>query len=271
MAFRVAERVRCAVQEYPFEGQESMPGGTLTISVGVSSYPSKAKTDSDLIKNADDACYRAKFLMKNRVEAYHSILEEIQNDVDESAKEIIASIKTLIAVINAKDKYTYRHVERVVYYCDLLANRLNLSDAEKKIFIYAAYLHDIGKINIPEEILMKANPLTQEEWETLKQHPRNAVEIIRNVPALKDAVPIIEQHHERFDGAGYPSGLKGKEINCLASLLTVADSFDAMTSLRPYQQKKSYPDAIEELGRCSGTQFDPEAVQVFIGTIQDIL
>ncbi len=271
VAFRVAERVRSAVQEYPFEGQESMPGGVLTISVGVSSYPSKARSDAELIKNADDACYRAKFLMKNRVEAYHSILEELQNDVEESAKEIIASIKTLIAVINAKDKYTYRHVERVVYYCDLLANKMDLCEGEKKTFIYAAYLHDIGKISIPEEILMKANPLTPEEWETLKEHPKNAVEMIKNVPALKDAVPIIEQHHERYDGAGYPSGLKGNEIHYLARLLTVADSFDAMTSLRPYQQKKSYPEAIEELKRCGGTQFDPGAVDIFIGIIQDIL
>lgn len=270
LAVKIAERLRHAVQEYPFEGQENMPGGTLTISVGVSSFPARAKTDTELVKGADEACYRAKFLRKNRVEAYYSILEELQEDVDEPAKEIITSIKTLIAVINAKDKYTYGHVERVVYYCNLIAEKLKLDDTDKKNFVYAAYLHDIGKINIPEEILMKSKGLTQEEWEALKNHPKYAAEIIKNVHSLSGVVPIILQHHERYDGTGYPKKLKGDEIHYLASILTVIDSFDAMTSLRPYQEKKSYIKAIEELNRCSGTQFNPESVRIFVSTIEDI-
>lgn len=268
-AIKIAERLRSAVQEYVFDGEENLPGGTLTISVGVSSFPSKAKTDADLLKSADDACYRAKFLKKNRVEAYHSILEELQQDVDEPAKEIIASIKTLIAVINAKDKYTYWHIERVVYYCNLIAEKLKLSDADKKNFVYAAYLHDIGKINIPEDILMKSELLSPEDWKTLKNHPQNAAEIIKNVHSLRGVVPIILQHHERYDGTGYPNKLKGDEIHYLARMLTVIDSFDAMTSIRPYQQKKTYSKAIEELKRCSGTQFDPEAVTIFISMIEE--
>jgi putative nucleotidyltransferase with HDIG domain len=270
-ALRVAERLRNVVQEYPFDGQENLPGENLTISVGVSVYPHKAKTEYELIKGADDACYRAKFMSKNRVEAYYSILEELQNDVDEPDREIVASVKTLIAVINAKDKYTYRHVERVVFYCTQIADKLGLSNTEKKNLVYAAYLHDIGKINIPEDILVKTEKLTGEEWELLKSHPMNAVEIIRNIRVLKDTVPIILQHHERYDGTGYPNRLKGEEIVFLARTLTVVDSFDAMTSLRPYQQKKSYAQAVEELRRCSGTQFDPEISEVFISTIKDMV
>lgn len=266
-AIKTAENLRKTVQEHPFAGQEVLPGKSLTISVGVSTYPSKAKTDAELLRRADEACYRAKFLYKNRVEAYHSILEDLQTNIAEIDHETIASIKTLIAVINARDKYTYGHVERVVFYCTLLAEKMKLSDKDKKNLIYSAYLHDVGKINIPEEILMKTDPLTDEEWEILKNHPQKAAEIIDNISPLKNLVPIILQHHERYDGTGYPGKLKGDEINCFARMLTVVDSFDAMTSIRPYQPKKSYSQATRELIRCSGTQFDPEIVRSFIDII----
>ena len=254
-----AERLRRTVQEHPFDGQESLPGGNLTISVGVSTYPTKAKTDAELIKGADDACYRAKFLCKNRVESYFSILDEF-----EFSPDVITQIKTLIAVINAKDKYTYRHVERVVFYCNLLADQIGLNEVDKRNLIYSAYLHDIGKINIPEDILIKTDPLTPEEWATLKNHPQQAVDIIKNNAALDAVKPIILEHHERFDGRGYPNNLKGEQIHYLARLLTVVDAFDAMTSLRPYQKTRTYPQAMEELRRCSGSQFDPSAVNAFI-------
>lgn len=271
IALETAEQLRRAVQEYYFEGQECLPGGSLTISVGVSSYPSKVKNESELLKGADDACYRAKFLRKNRVETYYSILEELQKDADESAREMIASIKTLIAVINSKDKYTYRHVERVVYYCNLVAEQMKLCEPDKRKFIYAGYLHDIGKINISEDILMKSERLTGGEWDILKCHPQYAAEIIENVHSLQEAVPIILQHHEWYDGSGYPNHLKGAEIEFLARILTVIDSFDAMTSVRPYQQRRSYSDALEELERCSGIQFDPEAVRIFMETLRGIM
>lgn len=259
-----AEKLRRAVQEYPFDGQERLPGGNMTVSVGVSTYPTKAKSDSELIKRADDACYRAKFLCKNRVEAYVSILDEFH-----FSPEVITQIKTLIAVINAKDKYTYRHVERVVFYCNLLADQLGLSADDKRKLVYSAYLHDIGKINISEEILIKSEPLTPEEWAILKSHPQFAVDIIKNNQALDELKPIVLQHHEHFDGKGYPLGLKGEEIHYLARLLTVVDAFDAMTSLRPYQTTKTYQQALKELRRCSGTQFDPVAVEAFIKCIEE--
>ena len=269
MAIKEAEKLRRAVHDHYFEGQKNLPGGSLTISVGVSTFPAKAKTDAELLKSADEACYRAKFFYKNRVEAYHSILEELQDDVYGIGGDTITSIKTLIAVINAKDKYTYGHVERVVFYSAMMADKLRLDIADKKTLIYSAYLHDIGKINISEEILMKSEPLTKEEWEILKDHPKKAVEIIENINSLKNMVPIILQHHEKYDGTGYPNKLKGEEINYLARVLTVVDSFDAMTSIRPYQQKKTYLQAINELLKCSGTQFDPEIVKDFIIAVDE--
>lgn len=269
LAVEEAEKLRKAVYERSFEGQESLPGGNLTISVGISSFPSKAKTDAELIKRADEACYRAKFLYKNRVEAYSSILEELQNNIYGIDNETVTSVKTLIAVINAKDKYTYGHVERVVFYCTIFAEKIGLSDEDTKTLVYSAYLHDIGKINISEEILTKTEPLTSEEWEIMKSHPQKAVEIIKKISSLRDMVPIVLHHHERFDGTGYPDRLKGEEISYLARILAVADSFDAMTSIRPYQPKKSYGQAMKELVRCSGTQFDPELVKAFIEAIHD--
>jgi len=236
----------------------------ITVSIGVSSFPSKAKNKEELIKYADDALYRAKSFHRNRVETYHSVLEELKGDIDGDDIEIVSSMRTLISIINSKDKYTYRHIERVVIYCGLIADVLNLSTNEKKMLKYGAYLHDIGKINMPQEVLNKKMPLTNEEWVLLKQHPTFGVEIISPVKSLADAIPIILYHHERFDGKGYPGNLLGNDIPYLARILTVADSFDAMTSNRPYGVAKTFDEGIEELRACSSTQFDPDIVETFI-------
>ncbi|MBE6088543.1 MAG: diguanylate cyclase [Clostridium beijerinckii] len=267
-AIQVAENLRKKIECTRFYGEESQPKGKVTVSIGVSVYPYKARNDIELIKSADDALYRAKFFNKNRVEAYTSILDEIKKNIDEKDIELVASIKTLISVINAKDRYTYGHVERVVVYSRMIADKLKLSKREKEILIYGAYMHDIGKININKEVLMKKMRLTDEEWELLKQHPANGVEIIKSVDSLKDIIPLIISHHERYDGNGYPNKLKGKEIPYLARILTVVDSFDAMTSNRPYNTRKTYEEAAEELEKCSGTQFDPEISAAFIEIVR---
>ena len=209
------------------------------------------------------------YIHKNRVETYVSVLDELKRDLNEEENALVASIKTLISIINAKDKYTYSHVERVVIYSRLMAKKLGLSEDEKKQLIYGAYMHDIGKINIPNEILTKKMRLTKEEWEILKQHPKDGVEIIKSVNSLKNVVPLILYHHERYDGFGYPVGLKEKEIPYLARVLTVIDSFDAMTSSRPYNKRKTYDEGLIELERCSGTQFDPEIVGIFSEVVKE--
>lgn len=270
VALKIAEKLRSVIENSYFEGEENQPNGKLTASFGISVYPNKAKNDLELIKSADDALYRAKFFNKNRVEAYTSILDEIKENIDEKDVELVASIKTLISVINAKDRYTYGHVERVVVYCRYMAKQLKLSTEEENNLIYGAYMHDIGKINISKEILTKRMKLEDYEWEQLKQHPTNGVEIIKSVEALKGIRPLIEFHHERYDGLGYPSGLKGEKIPYLARALSIADSFDAMTSNRPYNIAKTFQEGIDELRRCKGTQFDPQLVEIFIKAISNI-
>ncbi|MGG5462160.1 diguanylate cyclase [Clostridium sp. B9] len=265
----IAENIRQTIEKTYFEGQENQPNSNLTISVGVSVFPDKAENELDLVKYADDALYRAKFFHKNRVETYISVLDELKRDLKEEENGLVTSIKTLISVINAKDKYTYSHVERVVVYSRLMAKKLGLTESEKKQLIYGAYMHDIGKINIPNEILTKKMRLTKDEWEILKQHPKDGVEIIKSVNSLKDVVPLILHHHERYDGNGYPDNLKGENIPYLARVLTVVDSFDAMTSSRPYNKRKTYEEGIEELKRCSGTQFDPQIVEIFTQVVKE--
>ncbi|EKY28333.1 HD domain protein [Clostridium celatum DSM 1785] len=152
----------------------------------------------------------------------------------------------------------------MVIYSRIIAEGLGLDIEDKNNLVYGAYLHDIGKINISKEILNKKGKLTDEEWNELKQHPENGVEIIKPVKSLEKVIPLILHHHERYDGKGYPYNLKGEEIPYLSRILTIADSFDAMTSSRPYNIRKSYDEALEELKRCKGLQFDPELVDKFI-------
>jgi diguanylate cyclase (GGDEF)-like protein/putative nucleotidyltransferase with HDIG domain len=267
-AVSIGNQIRDVFENTYFEGEENQPNGKLTISVGVSCYPTKAKSKQELINTADDALYRAKFFNKNRVESYYSILEELKTDMDEKHIDLISSIKTLISVINAKDRYTYAHTERVVIYSELLAKQLGLSENDKKVLRFGAYLHDIGKIEIPKDVLSKRTKLTEDEWNLLKTHPENGVEIVKTVEALKNVCPLILYHHERYDGKGYPAGLKGEDIPYLARILNVADSFDAMTSNRPYSHRKKISEAIEELERCSSTQFDPELITEFVKVIE---
>ncbi|PRR80865.1 bifunctional diguanylate cyclase/phosphohydrolase [Clostridium vincentii] len=268
-AIRIAENIRIKIEDTYFDGEENQPKKKLTASIGISVFPDKAKNEVELIKCADDALYRAKFFNKNRVEAYYSILDDLKEDIEDEHIDRITSIKTLISVINAKDRYTYGHVERVVVYSKLLTDKLKLSEKDKKKLIYGAYMHDIGKMNIPEEILNKKMPLTKEEWEILKQHPAYGVEIIKPVESLIELSPLILHHHERYDGKGYPGDLKGENIPYLARVLTVVDSFDAMTSNRPYSNRKTHEEAIEELRKCSGTQFDPFIAKAFIEVIEE--
>lgn len=264
-----ADDIRKIIESTKFYGEENQPKEKLTVSMGISVYPDKARTEIELIKSSDDALYRAKFFNKNRVETYTSILDGLKNDIDAKDVELVASIKTLISVINAKDRYTYGHCERLVLYSRLLAHKLKLSEVDTNTLVYGAYMHDIGKINIAKEILIKKMPLTKEEWELLKQHPQNGIDIIKSVQSLDKIAPLILYHHEKYNGTGYPTELKGKDIPYLARVLTVIDSFDAMTSNRPYNKRKTYEEAIEELIKFSGTQFDPEIVKEFIEVIEE--
>lgn len=270
-AIHLANTVREAVNEYDCFGKEYLKNGKMTISVGVSTYNKENENYKDFIENADMALYRAKFLRRNKVEVYSSIYEQAkENTLETTLIEAMKPLKTLITVINSRDSYTYKHVERVYHYCRIISEHLKLAKEERRILLYAAYLHDLGKINVSKEVLISSSKLTKEEWEELKKHPQDSADILTQIKGFEKVVPIVLEHHEKYDGTGYPKGLKGEEISYLARILTVADSFDAMTNQRTYQKRKTFHEAFEEIERCKGTHFDPEIADQFIEALKRI-
>jgi len=189
----------------------------------------------------------------------------LYQDLQKSLLNIVAA---LVNAIEAKDKYTRGHSQRVTEYSLRIAKVLGLSKEEMKIIKSCGLIHDIGKIGINDNILHKSSKLNPEEYKIVKRHSVMGEEIIRPVEFLKKGLPVIRHHHERYDGKGYPDGLKGKAIPLLARILAVADSFDAMTSHRPYRKPLSLEESIMKLKEGSGTQFDPEIVKVFLSILK---
>ena len=173
-------------------------------------------------------------------------------------------IKTLAYSIEAKDAYTKGHSERVSTLVKMIAEAMDLSPGEKETLNWAAMLHDIGKIGVPERILNKEGELTQEEFLYIKEHPEKGYMILKPIEQLSESLSAIRHHHERYDGTGYPSGLKGKEIPLYARVIAIADMYDAMTSRRSYRAHISHEDAIAEIVNVKGKQLDPELVEIFL-------
>lgn len=178
-------------------------------------------------------------------------------------KSYFDTIRALVNAIEAKDPYTRGHSERVTCYSLEMGKRLNLSPKRLEILQHAAILHDIGKIGTDLNILHKNGLLTDEEFEVIKEHPLIGSQIIEPVAFLQEVKAIITEHHERFDGKGYPQGKKGEELSLEARIISIADAFDAMISDRPYRKAMPIEAAMEELRRCAGTQFDPKLVEIF--------
>ena len=263
-AVKIGESVRVAIRSFNHSGMEHLPNKKLTVSVGIASLKDDMDSHYALIENADSALYRAKYLRRNRVEAYGNVWKMFKEHNDPNIEETLKYVKTLIGIIDAKDKYTYFHLERVAHYCELFADHLKLPPKEKSLLIFGAYLHDLGKINISKEILIADHKLSNKEWNELKRHPEESAIIIEKMGGFEDIIPIIRHHHERYDGSGYPDQLSSNQIPLLARLLSVVDSFDAMTNKRPYQKTRTIEQGLEELLRCSGTQFDPYYVNEFV-------
>ena len=181
----------------------------------------------------------------------------------------LSAVRALANSIDAKDTYTRGHSERVAKYSIEIGKKMNLSDQELKNLYVGALLHDIGKIGIPEAIINKTDKLTNEEYQEIKTHPSRGAMIIEPAKFLKEKVPLIKYHHERYDGKGYPEGLKGDEIPLMARIICCADSFDAMTSKRAYRDTMPLDFARKEMVRCSETQFDPRIVNIFLEVLAD--
>ncbi|NLM58561.1 MAG: HD domain-containing protein [Clostridium sp.] len=190
--------------------------------------------------------------------------EELTRLFDEMQLGYLQTVMSLANSIEAKDPYTRGHCQRVMEISCELGRALKLSDKEIEDLRYASILHDIGKIGISASILNKEGKLTEEEFEEIKKHPVIAYNILKDVEFIKSGLNGILQHHERYDGKGYPNGIKGKEICIFARIMCVADAFDAMTSDRPYRKGMSMENALKEIDRCKGTQFDPEIADLLI-------
>jgi len=192
--------------------------------------------------------------------AANNMLQESLSALDESQNIIF----TLALALESKDAYTHGHSERVTDYALELARFLNLSELDQVIIYRASVLHDIGKIGIPDAILNSPSALSNEEWLIMKSHPERGETICSKLNFAKEILPIIRHHHERYDGKGYPDGLSGENIPFLARLVSIADTVDAIISSRPYRPAGTFEQVVEELKKCSGTQFDPVLVVAFI-------
>lgn len=181
----------------------------------------------------------------------------------------LSAVRALANSIDAKDAYTMGHSERVAKYSVEIGKKMKLNEEELKNLYVGALLHDIGKIGISEAIINKTDKLTNEEYQQIKTHPSRGALIIEPAKFLREKVPLIKYHHERFDGKGYPEGLKGEEIPLMARIICCADSFDAMTSKRAYRDTMPLDYAKNEMTRCSETQFDPNIVKAFLEVLED--
>jgi len=202
-------------------------------------------------------------IVKNGVEAYELTLSKntLLNDLREL---FFTTIKAISHALDAKDTYTHGHSHRVTMYSLILAKELGFGEEQLEEIETAGLLHDIGKIGIPEDILCKPGKLTDEEYDIIKQHAPGGKKILNTIPGLRNISLWVSCHHERWNGTGYPCGIKEEEIPLPARILAVADTYDAMTSNRSYRKGLPHEVAVEEIKNCAGTQFDPSIIEVFL-------
>jgi HD-GYP domain-containing protein (c-di-GMP phosphodiesterase class II) len=198
------------------------------------------------------------------------LVEDLNSQLERNKRLFLQTVSALASSIEAKDKYTVGHTERVMNYSlDIVDNlkkdkRVSNRDNFKEEVRISALLHDIGKIGIPEQVLNKEDRLTDEEWENIKKHPLTGVNILNHIEEFQEILQGVKYHHERYDGSGYPCGLKGEEIPLIAAIISIADAFDAMTAGRPYRKALSKEEAVLEIKRNKGKQFSPSVVEAFL-------
>ncbi|MBI3999390.1 MAG: diguanylate cyclase [Candidatus Omnitrophica bacterium] len=281
-AHLLAERIRKKIMDQSFSASSAL-SLKISVSIGISSYPEDPVDRKEtLVFYADKALYRAKGNGRNRVYLYRSMSKEYANkipelkfndekvhqfrqrlfDVSEMAKRAyIEATKALINALEAKDQHTMGHAARVGYYSALVAREMGLGEDDVRIIEHAGLLHDIGKICIPDEILLKPGGYTHQEYEAMKQHPVLGYQIVKPIKFLAEEALIILHHHEWYNGEGYPHRLKGKEIPMGARVVSVLDAYDTMRAAGGrYERTLNCEEAVRELIEHARTQFDPEPV-----------
>jgi diguanylate cyclase (GGDEF)-like protein/putative nucleotidyltransferase with HDIG domain len=264
-ASALAEKMRKAIESHHFPGLISGKG-VLTISIGISCYPEHVADAETLAFCAELALLESKRKGRNAVSVYTPVASTVTSAaVISKASQLsyVSTILTLAAALDAKDPYTYGHSQKVAKYAVLLGEAIGIEPERLSALKTAALLHDIGKIGVPDHLLLKPQRFNDEERKEIQKHSTLAASILKHIPSLSNLLPHIVHHHERFDGTGYPDGIKGEDISIEARILAIADSYDAMTSLRPYRPALKTQDAIAEIRQCAGTQFDPNLVKVF--------
>ena len=243
------------------------PGGGLTVSAGVATFPQHGRDRDALIRMADGALYWAKEQGKNQVRPARDVanLAALHGVGDRAAR--IRAAASLARVVDARHADSGNHSERVALFAGRIAEQLGLPDDQVELTRLAGSLHDLGKLAIPEELLRKPAPLTREERRLLQRHPQVGYRMLASLGVDPIADWVLHQS-ERWDGTGYPEGLMHDSIPLGSRIVFVADAFDAMTSTRPYRPALRRDDAVRELERCSGSQFDPEVVDAFIAAVQ---
>jgi response regulator RpfG family c-di-GMP phosphodiesterase len=236
---------------------------------GAVDYLLKPPKLTDLIRAIERA------LAKRRIELarkrYQKKLErkvrdrtaELRSAFKDIAQTYQNTLLALVAALDAREHETSDHSQRVVKYTVAIAERLSLQGADLEELGRGALLHDVGKIGVPDAVLLKPGKLTPEEWGEMRRHPDIGYQMIQSIPFLSTPATIVLSHQERFDGGGYPRKLRGEEIHIGARIFAVADTLDAMTSDRPYRKATSFENAMAEVQRCAGSQFDPEVVRAF--------
>jgi len=269
-AYNVAERIRKRI-----ESEMDSKGVALTCSMGIASWPTDGVMREELLQAADLALYCSKQAGRNRASLASDITHSRAVGMEvkpEGELGVLSTIYALAATVDAKDHYTYGHSKKVSKYATEIAEALSYSEERIATIRAAALLHDIGKIGVSDGVLLKTNALSADDWESIRAHPKLGVAILKHVEGLSGCLAAIQYHHERYDGSGYPAGLKGENIPLDARILAVADAYDAMTSLRPYREGKLSPEqAMQEIERCAGTQFDPEIAKAFVAQKEERL
>jgi diguanylate cyclase (GGDEF)-like protein len=231
----------------------------ISLKYGLATYPDETAARLDSLSLADERLTRA----KNGLGEAGEIADRLSKQLAETVKGF-DMLKALVNSVDTKDRYTRHHSEDVQLYALQIARELNLSSSDCHTIQISALLHDIGKIGVPDHILRKPARLTPEEFEAIKLHTTMGDIIVRAVPDFKDAVAGVRNHHERWDGKGYPDGLRGEETPFIARILSVADAYSAMTTDRPYRKGMTPEIAMSILMEGSGVQWDPECVQAFV-------
>ncbi|OAB45635.1 diguanylate cyclase [Paenibacillus antarcticus] len=259
-------RLRKNLNDTYFEGVEVFPHSCLSFSAGISTVQLDIHHKSDLVDRATQALSQAKHQGKNTV-YIHGSTTNLKSDIDIS--QDVRDLEQQLSLFLYKDITTYTHSKRVFQYAVDMSQILQLDAIHYRKFVLGALIHDIGKIELPRELLQMTKKLTSDEWNMIKSHVTWGKQIILSQERFKDLSPLIELHHEHYDGKGYPHGFKGEEIPMLCRMLTIIDSFDAMTSERPYQKTKTLFEAITEIRACAGSQFDPTLTELFIAYIEN--